>query len=377
MITTFHPARRGHFKYAYTTRHLPPNHVAGMTTVGTPRSGDVVVARVVEIGQQTRIERTDSRKATLFPGDEIVVCYANRYAPAQYEAVVPDSLGVCDLVAAGGVVATALSRHADKDEPTVVDVLGFATDANGDRINLDNHRAVTCAATEPETTMMVERPFTIVVAGTSMDSGKTTAAAGIVKGLVAGGLSVGVAKATGTGAGNDLWLMNDAGALPCLDFTAVGMASTYLMGHDRIVESYVSLHEHLVVSGVDVAVIEIADGLFLSETADLLASPELQARCDGVVFAAGDAAGACNGVERLRSLGLDVLAVSGLLTASPLAIREARACVDVPVLALDALWAADHALVDDARCRSRLRRVAMPIPAGATPAARATAAFAS
>ncbi len=377
MITTFHPARRRQFKYAYTTRHLPPNCVAGMTTVGTPRSGDIVVARVVEIGQHTRIERTDSRKATLFPGDEIVVCYANRYAPAQYEAVVPDSLGVCDLVAAGGVAATALSRHADKDEPTVVDVLGFATDANGDRMNLDDHRAVPAAATLSAAAMTAERPFTIVVAGTSMDSGKTTTAAGIVRGLVAGGLAVGAAKATGTGAGNDLWLMNDAGALPCLDFTAVGLASTYLMGHDRIVESYVSLHEHLAVSGVDVAVIEIADGLFLSETADLLASAELQARCDGVVFAAGDAAGACNGVERLRTMGLDVLAVSGLLTASPLAIRESQACVDVPVLALDALWSADHALVDGARCRSRLRKVATPILVDATPAGRVTSPIAS
>lgn len=354
MSIVFDPARISQLKFAYTTRHLRPGLVAGMTTEGSPRAGDVVIVRVVEIGQHQRLECTDSRKATLFPGDEIVVCYANRYAPAQYEAVVPDTLGRCDLVAAGGVAAIALSRHASKDEPTAVDVLGFATDHDGRRINLADHRTVT---TPDPFSDLAAGPFTIVIAGTSMDSGKTTTAAGIVRGLAAAGLSVGAAKATGTGAGNDLWLMADAGARPVVDFTAVGMASTYLMGHDRIVDSFVSLHHHLADAGVDVAVIEIADGLFLAETAALLASDELRARCDGIVFAAGDAAGAQNGVGLLRSLGHDVLAVSGLLTASPLAVRETQSSVDVPVHTLPELWAADHALLDRASCAHRLRMI--------------------
>ncbi|MDJ0768965.1 MAG: hypothetical protein QNJ12_09230 [Ilumatobacter sp.] len=354
MSIVFDPARISQLKFAYTTRHLRPGLVAGMTTEGSPRAGDVVIARVVEIGQHQRLECTDSRRATLFPGDEIVVCYANRYAPAQYEAVVPTTLGRCDLVAAGGVAATALSRHASKDEPTAIDVLGFATDHDGRRINIADHRTVPTPNTCGDA---AARPFTIVIAGTSMDSGKTTTAAGIVKGLVTTGLSVGAAKVTGTGAGNDLWLMADAGARPVVDFTAVGMPSTFMMGHERIVDSFVSLHHHLADAGVDVAVIEIADGLFLSETAALLASDELRARCDGIVFAAGDAAGAQNGVGLLRSLGHDVLAVSGLLTASPLAVRETQSCVDVPVLTLPELWAADHTLLDRAAWAHRLRAV--------------------
>ncbi len=371
MNTTLDPARRSQFKFAYTTRHVPPGWVAGMTTSGHPRSGDVVVARVVEVGQQTRLECTDSRKATLFPGDEIVVCLANRYAPAQYEAVVPESLGVCDLVAAGGVAARALSWHTDKGEPTVIDVVGFATDHGGQRINLENHRVVAASSDEMAIVHRSDRrPFTIVVAGTSMDSGKTTTAAGIVRGLTAGGLAVGAAKVTGTGAGNDVWLMADAGARPAIDFTAAGMASTYLMGDERIVDSFVSLHDHLTAAGVDVAVIEVADGLFFSETTNLLASNALRSRCDGVVFAAGDAAGAQNGVGTLRTLGLRVLAASGLLTASPLATREARSCLDVPVLTLPELWAAEHSLLATANCRSRLREVAPPSPVTRRDAAR-------
>ncbi|MEO1062825.1 MAG: DUF1611 domain-containing protein [Actinomycetota bacterium] len=372
MSITFEAARLSKLKFAYTTRHLRPGLVAGLTTCGSPRTGDVVIARVIEIGQHGRLECTDSRKATLFPGDEIVVCYANRYAPAQYEAVVPATIGPCDLVAAGGVAARALSQHTSKDDPTRIDVLGFATDHDARPINVGDHRVVP----SPERRQRApHQPFTIVVAGTSMDSGKTTSAAGIVKGLTDAGLSVGAAKVTGTGAGNDLWLLADAGARPVIDFTAVGMASTYLMGHDRIVDSFVSLHDHLASAGVDVVVIEIADGLFLSETAALLACDDLRSRCDGVVFAAGDAAGAQNGVSVLRSLGLDVLGVSGLLTASPLAVREARAGVDVPVLTLAELWSADHDLLDGAPCEQALRRGRRPLaPAATLPTAAGTLA---
>lgn len=58
---------------------------------------------------------------------------------------------------------------------------------------------------------------------------------------------------------------------------------------------------------------------------------------DGVVFAAGDALGAIGGVEWLRQRGLPVIALSGLLTASPLAMREATAHSEVPVMTLTEL----------------------------------------
>lgn len=330
--------RLGAMKWAYTTGRVPRRRVHGLSTTGRPCAGDVVVARVMEIGQHKRLESVEGRKQMLFPGDEILLTYANRYAPAQYEAVVPDELGPCDLVAAGGVAATALSWHVDFDEPTRIDVIGFATDAAGSRINLADHRLPAPTAPTPH------RPYTVIVAGTSMDSGKTTTAAGLIRGLVHSGFTVGAAKVTGTGAGGDGWLMTDAGASPVLDFTAVGMASTYLAGLEGAVDSLLTLHHSLASAGVDVAVIEVADGLYQQETRALLESPQLAAVVDGVVFAAGDAAGAVCGVAQLREMGLPVVAVSGLLTASPLATREARAALDLPVLDLEQLWGAAHSL---------------------------------
>jgi hypothetical protein len=53
---------------------------------------------------------------------------------------------------------------------------------------------------------------------------------------------------------------------------------------------------------------------------------------DGIVFAAGEAMGAKAGVEMLQARGHRVLGVSGLITASPLATREAAGAVSVPVV---------------------------------------------
>ena len=326
-------------KRAYTTRRVPTDAIVGLDTDGAPTSGDVIVARVGRIGQHPKLEAPDGRRQTLFPGDEILVCYANRYAPAQFEAVVPAAVGPCDLVAAGGVASSELCRHDSKSAPTKIEVVGFATGSDGRRLHLSDF-AMPTPGPGPS-----RSPLTVVIAGTSMDSGKTTTAAGLIHGLTAAGLSVGAAKATGTGAGGDGWLMADAGAARYVDFVDVGMASTYLMDDRQIIDGFVALHATLAESGVDVAVIEVADGLYHRETRELLLTDELRDRCDAMVFAAGDAAGAIHGVEQLRAMQLPVCAVSGLLTASPLAVREARGQLDVPVLTLDELWSADHELL--------------------------------
>ena len=107
-------------KSAYTTRFLSrlierDPHGYGLVSddLTVPRAGDVVLARVLELGQHVRIERPDSRKASLFEGDEILVAYGNRYAPDQFEAEVPADLGPAHMVAAGGAagrVAAARPR---------------------------------------------------------------------------------------------------------------------------------------------------------------------------------------------------------------------------------------------------------------------------
>lgn len=175
------------------------------------------------------------------------------------------------------------------------------------------------------------------VLGTSMNSGKTTTVAAIVRGLTAAGLEVAAGKVTGTGAGGDPRLFEDSGAAAVLDFTDFGFASTYRLHHDEIRALLVSMVSELAATGPDVIVVEVADGLFQQETARLVDDPLFEQIVNTVVFAAGEALGALAGQNLLTMKGLAPTVVSGRLTASPMAKAEAELALEVPVLGVDEL----------------------------------------
>lgn len=319
-------------KLAYTTRGVGLDAVGGILAGEDlrPEPGDVVLATVTAIGQHKRIELHDGRRATLFPGDEVVVCFGDRYAPDQFEAHVPPRLQPCDLVAAGGVASQMCARHSSMGEPTAIAPVGLLAYKDGRRINLRDW-ALPRAEPQPG------RPATIAVLGTSMNAGKTTSAAHLIYGLASSGRRVAAAKVTGTGAGGDVWLMQDAGASPVLDFTHAGHASTAGLTPEAVEDVLLRLTADLAASGAEAIVLEIADGLFQAETAALVASPRFAQAVDGVLFAGSDALGVALGTRRLADLGLPVAGVTGLVTASPLATREAATATGLPVLDIDAL----------------------------------------
>lgn len=324
------PARLRRCKAAYTTRAVPLESLpqpVGLTRDTVPRPGGLVLARVEEVGHHTRLELPEGRRATLFAGDEIVVAYGSRYAPDQFEAYVPADVGECHLVAAGGLAARAVSQHQGMRPPTRLTPLGLLADGQGRVVNTADY------ASQPATgTPVAARPLTVAVVGTSMNAGKTTTAASLVRGLSRAGYTVGAAKVTGTGAGGDRWLLRDAGAERVLDFTDAGYVSTYQLAPPAVLGVMRSLVGSLASGGAQAIVVEVADGLLQSETAALVADPGFAELTDGVIFAAGDALSAVAGTARLRRLGVEPCAVSGLLTASPLAAREARGQVDLPVV---------------------------------------------
>lgn len=323
-------------KAAYTTRRVDRHIIKTLLGGFSPRPGDLVLARVVKLGQHARIELEHGRRAPLFVGDEIIVCYGNRYAPDQFEAEVPDDLDECHLVAGGGIAARCLARHDSMKAATVIQPLGLLGDAGGRPINLADWALPAITSRRP-------RPLVLAVAGTAMNAGKTTSAAHLIKGLSYSGMTVGAAKVTGTGAGGDVWLMKDAGAALAFDFTDAGLASTYRAPVTEIEDAAERLLTHLREEGVDAIVLEVADGLFQQETAALLSSPRFRSLVDAVIFAAGDAMGAAAGVAWLRQRGWPVAAVSGCVSASPLAAREVREATGLPVLGLDDLTRAEVA----------------------------------
>ena len=316
-------------KRAFSTRRAPEG--AMKTLIAGPQqpgAGDLVLARVTEIGSHKRIELPSGRRALLSVGDEIVLAYGDRYAPDQYEAYVPTDLGSCHMVAAGGVAALARSWHDGLSGPTRIDPIGLVGNDEGLPINLRDF-----ALSEEDAGPLPSSIFAVF--GTSMNAGKTTTAAALVKGFAAAGCRVGAAKITGTGAGGDLWMMRDYGAAEALDFTDAGYATTFGVYHGDLQRATQLLLQSLGTKGCSVAVVEIADGLYQEETAALASSRTFQSLLSGTFFAAGDAMGAVAGAARLVDLGHNVLGISGAMTRSPLAVRETGAAACAPVYTLD------------------------------------------
>ncbi|MEL7296266.1 MAG: molybdopterin-guanine dinucleotide biosynthesis protein MobB [Pseudomonadota bacterium] len=316
-------------KWSFITRNVPMNDIAMISAQPRrqPEPGDLILAEVRKIAQHTRIQLRDGRRSLLYLGDKVIVSYGNRYAPDQFEAVVPTDLDECHLVAAGGIAAKAISKHGKLKWPTSLQPHGYCLDASGQPINLGDYSVVPSAPSE------LPRKCVVAVVGTSMNSGKTTTVASLVRGLALSGFRVAAIKATGIGSGNDVWAYEDAGARVTLDFTDAGLPSTYLVPQDDIQRCFLDLLENAQArDDVDVIVVEIADGLLHFETIDLISSLAFRRSVDHVLFAAGESMGAVAGVDRLRASGIRPTAVSGVVSASRLAATEAETATGIPVL---------------------------------------------
>jgi hypothetical protein len=124
-------------KYSFTTRAIPLEEMARVTPMyAPPRIGDLVLAEVLELGRNTRIEIRSGVMMSMFPGDHIVCAFGNRYATDQYEGYVPTrSVEGCDLLSAGGACGEVVSKHTSMVDPTRLGIVGLVSDKHELPIN--------------------------------------------------------------------------------------------------------------------------------------------------------------------------------------------------------------------------------------------------
>lgn len=342
MMTILDDQRVQTAKRSFAVRRVPLSALRAIDSQPRrPLPGDVVLARVLEVGRLARVELPTGRKSALYVGDEVILTYGHRYAADAYGAEVPPNLGLCELAAAGGLAGRITTTNAgfagDRRPPTLLKPEGLFVGNDGRAINLRDF------AFEPTPPVPRSVPV-ITVFGASMNAGKTTTAAGIMHGLARQGLKVGAAKITGTCSGGDLWKFLDAGAAEAYDFTDMGLATTFREEVSTIVEHAGALVARLEASGCDVVVLEIADGVFQVETAGLLGDVRFRALVDHWVFAADSAPSILAGLNVASGFGIELAAISGSITASPLAVREACELVSANIVGLDELEAGFEAL---------------------------------
>ncbi len=355
-------------KYAFTTRAVPLEAFAGLAGMRrAPRVGDLVMAEVLEIGKNKKLEVRRGVTMDIFPGDCIVGAFGNRYATDQFEGYVPRfPVGECDLLSVGGVCGEAVSWHAEVEEPTRLRVMGLVHGRDGEVLNQRDF----AIPEDPGGPQPLSGAEVVLVVGSSMNSGKTTTAGMIARSFSRRGFRVAAAKVTGTAAGKDGRFFESCGARPVLDFVAAGYPSTYMLDRDEVLGVYRTLVSHLRAANPDYIVLEIADGIYQRETRMLLESEELRRSVDHVFFAAGDSLAAESGVRALLAAGMPLRATSGALTQSALAVREAEEATGMPCLSLERLMGDEllEALGREARPDSQ-EAVPEPVPVQALPGA--------
>ena len=332
-LTSFTLALCARAKWAFTTRRVDRDDVCGISTdYRRAKSGSLILCEILEIGQHKNIQLADRRASQSYPGDLVVLCIGDRYAPDQFlaSAVIDDEW--IDLAAGGGVAGRVDASHASMKRPTRLKPIGLLTGSRGEVLNIADYALPALAANETATV--------IGVFGASMNSGKTTAATSLAHGLVRAGYPTAGVKATGTGAFGDFNSYEDGG-VPALDFTDAGMATTFRMPLARIEAGFDTLVATAAARGAKVVVVEIADGVFQQETRAILESSRIRDRLDGILFAAPDALSALGGVMVLEKVGLAPFAISGMVSCSPLATAEAASVTGLPILSRQDLWSPD------------------------------------
>jgi hypothetical protein len=323
-----------HMRIPYALRRVPEQDLGSLLSVPhAPKPGDLALAEVERIGKNTTLELANGRRSTLHLGDLIAIVFGNRYATKQFDGYAGIDGDRCELLSQGGLSGLVRSKHSSMPDATRLKVLGAFGDAHGRTLSLRNY------AVAPR--MELAKPRVVVVCGTSMDAGKTYTAMSLIVGLRKSGHRVAGIKLTGTAAGNDRWMMQDAGACVALDFGDGGYESTYYWPLDELLALYDLLLGHAAAMGAEFAVVECADGMIQAQTAQILQSPRFRSTVDAFVVATSDAVGAIGAVQVVQGWGIEPLAISGVVSMSTLGVKETEANTGLPCLTAQQLQAGE------------------------------------
>jgi hypothetical protein len=301
-----------------------------------PKFGDVALFEVVKIGKHKTVQSESKHIKNIFEGDLILAAFANRYATDQFEGYLPTKpTRFLDILGSGGAIGIVASKNAAFEEikPTRLELIGYSINENNEVVNTVyyNNEEISFTGELPD------RAQIILSVGSTMESGKSTSAAFLARGINNAGRKVGFIKLTGTCFTKDKDLVNDCGADMVLDFIDAGFPSTYMLSKQELLNLYQFLLNKFKGLNYDYIIVEIADGLVQRETEFLLNDVNFMKTIYKTIFSSTDSLAAFWGTDYLTAIGFRPAIISGRLTMSPLLIQEVKRRCEIPVLTLDEL----------------------------------------
>lgn len=195
-----------------------------------------------------RVELTTGRMMEILEGDMLIGALGSREATLEatgsWEDIGLD--GMMHLLTGAGLLGKCRSRSAVLPPLIEIRYSGHVI-VDGEKATLERFRV-------PVATVEYHVP-TVLLIGSSMSAGKTTAARRIIRMFKSHGYTVAGCKLTGAGRYRDILSMKDAGADLLLDFVDGGLAST--IGPETAVRPALSnVLSRVALYSPDVAVIE-------------------------------------------------------------------------------------------------------------------------
>lgn len=213
------------------------------------RMADYVVAEVNFTASDHRVELTSGRMMEVAEGDLVIGAFGKRSATlsatGDWEQIGAD--GQMSALTSGGLLGKATSRSPLVQPLMVLTYRGHVL-RDGTPVRMSDF-----------VREVAPRPYTlptVMLFGTSMSAGKTTAARIITRVLKREGLRVLGAKLTGAGRYRDVLSMYDAGADVIFDFVDAGLPST-VCDEQLYRRRLRPLLSRMAGAAVDVAVVEI------------------------------------------------------------------------------------------------------------------------
>jgi hypothetical protein len=286
--------------------------VALVSSTAAPKAGDVIVVRALtDSATYNLLELPTGRLAKINPGDLLLGVLGRRRALKGFVGDVPQTVKSGDqlhLLNMGGVIGRCTGHHSSLSDAIEVEVIGLACDEEGVVLNISD-------ACLPARTQLGDSAPIVMIAGTSMNSGKTVAATELIKQATRAGLRVAAGKLSGVACLRDTLNMADHGAIATASFLDCGLPSTVDVAD--LAPTAKAIIAKLNEVNPDLIVIELGDGILGGYSVDtIFGDVELLEATAALVFCASDYVGAWGGIELLRRRGVDVDVISGSVTDS-------------------------------------------------------------
>ena len=274
--------------------------------------GQAVVVKVLE--EQTKygkLELTTGLMSKIKKGELIVGVLGERKALAGIVGIIPKEIktgDVLNVLNIGGVIGKATSWNKDfVDSPIPVKILGEVI-INNKSLNIHD------SIQKLDSVLLKTVPL-IVVMGTAMNVGKTTATVKLIQSIKnKTKLNLVAAKLSGIAAQKDILAMKKAGANQVLSFLDVGISST-INNHGLVVPAAKTIINKLTKKKPDLIVVELGDGIIgWYGVEKLLNDKEFSKAMSFNIMCAHDLVGAKGSYDMLNDLNLKIDFFAGPVT---------------------------------------------------------------